>query len=185
MKNQFQALQNWTQEVLNAIKKDIKTDHLHTDPVFYRPILAIALKIDSLPRRFSQLMKKSCLKGNEDLAEWVVNRWVFQARRPLSALCRAAQRDQSQTLIRFKSLLKRRVKRVLEGAPEAFGAIPTFLFSVLNGVVFPESVLERLRRRQLKRKRLERKGRKRMRCRAAELGKDHRCASERSCSSER
>ena len=34
--NQFQTLQKWIHEILNAIKKDIKTDHLRADPVFYR-----------------------------------------------------------------------------------------------------------------------------------------------------
>ena len=32
-------------------------------------------------------------------------------------------------------------QRVLEGAEESFGAIPVFLFSLLNGVVFPKTVL--------------------------------------------
>ena len=38
MENQFQALQNWTFEIFTAIKKDIKHDHLQSNPGFYHKV---------------------------------------------------------------------------------------------------------------------------------------------------
>lgn len=145
MKNQFLTLQNWTQEVLNAIKKDIKTDHLHTDPVFYKTYFGNRPQNRLTAEEIIAAYEKELLQGNEDLAEWVVNRWVFK-HGDLYQLFAERLSKVNPDFNEIKDLTVEQSKEILEGVEERFGAIPVFLFSVLNGVVFPESVLGRLRK---------------------------------------
>ena len=52
----------------------------------------------------------------------------------------------------MKSLTDAQADQVLAGAIESFGAVTTYLFSRLNGVVFSEAVFERLHQAALKEK---------------------------------
>jgi len=145
MKNQFQALQNWTFEILNTIKKEIKSDHLHTDPVFYRTYFGSRPQNRLTSEEIFAAYEKELLKGNEELADWVVNRWVFKHGDLYRHFAENLSRvnpdfDQIQQLTEAES------EDILRGTAESFGAIPTFLFSLLNGVVFPQTILERLQK---------------------------------------
>ena len=145
MKNQFQTLQNWTHEIFNAIKKDIKSDHLHTDPVFYRTYFGNRPQNRLTSEEIFAAYEKELLKGNDELAEWVVNRWVFKHGDLYQHFVQRLERINPE-FDQIQHLTKEESESVLEGAIESFGAIPTFLFSLLNGVVFPADVLERLRK---------------------------------------
>lgn len=145
MKNQFQALQNWTQEILNTIKKDIKTDHLHTDPVFYRTYFGNRPQNRLTSEEIFAAYEKELLQGNEELAEWVVNRWVFKHGDLYQHFAERLSHV-NPDFDQIHQLTEEESQTILEGAAESFGAIPTFLFSLLNGVVFPEAILERLRK---------------------------------------
>lgn len=145
MENQFQALQNWTLEILDTIKKDIRTDHLHTDPVFYRTYFGNRPQNRLTAEEIFAAYEKELLKGNDDLAEWVVNRWVFKHGDLYKHFAERLS-EVNPDFDQIKQLTEEESARILEGAAEAHGAIPTFIFSLLNGVVFPQTVLDRLRK---------------------------------------
>ena len=145
MKNQFLSLQNWTQEILNAIKKDIKTDHLHTDPVFYRTHFGTRPQNRLTSEEIFAAYEKELLQGNQDLSEWVVNRWVFKHGDLYKHFADGLSKV-NPNFSEIEQLSAQESEQILKGAAESFGAIATFLFSLLNGVVFPESVLEYLRK---------------------------------------
>lgn len=145
MENQFLALQNWTFEIFNAIKKELKSDHLGSDPGFYRTHFGSRPQSRLTIEEIFAAYEKELMRGNADLAEWVVNRWVFKHGDLYQHFAdRLSQLNpdfgQIQTLSEAES------EQILAGAVESFGAIPTFLFVLLNGVVFPHTVRERLRR---------------------------------------
>ncbi len=145
MKNQFQTLQNWTREVLDTIKKDLKNDHLPSDGQFYRSHFGNRPQNRLTTEEIFAAYEKELLQGNEEIAEFVVNRWVFKhgdLYRHFSDRLTQINPDFDQ----IQQLTVEESQKVLDGAAEAYGAIPTFLFSLLNGVVFPEAVLERLRK---------------------------------------
>lgn len=145
MENQFQALQNWTLEILDAIKKDIRTDHLHTDPVFYRTYFGNRPQNRLTSEEIFTAYEKELVKGNETLAEWVVNRWVFK-HGDLYQHFADRLSELNPHFDQIQQLTEEESNRILAGAAESYGAIPTFLFSLLNGVVFPQPVLDRLRK---------------------------------------
>jgi hypothetical protein len=145
MDNQFLTLQNWTQEVLNAIKKDLKNDHLHTDPVFYKTYFGNRPQNRLTTEEIFSAYEKELVQGNNDLAEFVVNRWVFKHGDLYQHFAeRLSQINPDFEQIQHLTDLE--TETVLAGAAESFGAIPTFLFAVLNGVVFPQPAVERLRK---------------------------------------
>ncbi|HSX10445.1 MAG TPA: hypothetical protein VLF94_01835 [Chlamydiales bacterium] len=145
MENQFQTLQNWTQVVLDAIKKDLKNDHLPSDPVFTKTYFGNRPLNRLTTEEIFAAYEKELLQGNEDIAAFVVNRWVFKH----GDLYQHFAERLSQINPDFdeiKTLTDAETDRVLAGSVESFGAIPTFLFAVLNGVVFPQPAIERLRK---------------------------------------
>ncbi len=145
MENQFQTLQNWTYDILDAIKKDIKTDHLHTDPVFYRTYFGNRPQNRLTAEEIFSAYEAELVKGNQALSEWVVNRWVFKNG---DLYQHFAERlgEINPDFDQIKHLTEEESRRILDGAAASFGAISTFLFALLNGVVFPQSILDLLRK---------------------------------------
>jgi hypothetical protein len=143
MENQFQALQNWTLEILETIKKDIKTDHLHTDPAFYRSYFGNRPQNRLTSDEIFAAYQKELLQGNESLAEWVVNRWVFKHGDLYHHFAENLSRI-NPDFSEIKELSEKESEEIVEGALQNFGAIQTYLFTVLNGVVLHKSVVGRL-----------------------------------------
>src|SRR5579872_7098691 len=144
MENPFQSLQGWMNEVLSDIKKDIKTDHLSSDPVFYKTYFGNRPQNRLTTEEIFAAYEKELLKGNTDLGDWVVNRWVFKHGDVYSHFAQNLSRV-NPDFDAIESLTEEQSKEVLKGAVEFFGAISVFLFAVLNGVVFPESVKQNLK----------------------------------------
>ncbi len=144
MENQFQLLQGWMSEVLSDIKKDIKTEHLSSDPVFYKAYFGNRPQNRLTTDEIFSAYEKELLKGNTDLGDWVVNRWVFKHGDVYSHFAENLSRL-NPDFDAIKELNEEQSGQVLKGAVESFGAIPVFLFTMLNGVVFPGSVKARLK----------------------------------------
>lgn len=139
----FKILKPWLTEVLSTIKKEIKTEHLPSNPPFYRTYFGTRPINRLTSEEISAAYEKELLEGNSDLGEWVVNRWVF---RNGDLYDHFAQRlsQINPEFSEIKALTEEESQRVLNGAAENFGAVAVYLFSILNGVVFPEKVLEKL-----------------------------------------
>jgi len=144
VKIQFQILRPWLPEILGAIKKDIKSDYLPGSHAFYRTHFGSRPQNRLTTEEINNALSQALLDGDEDLAEWVINRWVFKHGEIYTHFAdRLAgvnpDFDSIQTLSPEQS------EQILAGAKEAFGAKPVFFFAALNGVVFPEAIFERLR----------------------------------------
>ncbi len=144
MENQFLSLQNWTTDVLNAIKKDIKSEHLGSNLAFYKTYFGNRPQNRLTTEEIFKAYDEELKKGNQELAEWVVNRWVFK-NGDLYQIFAERLSEINPEFDQIQSISEEESAKVLAGTVEAFGAIPTFLFVLLNGVVFPESVREKLR----------------------------------------
>ncbi len=145
-KNPFISLQPWMGQILHAIRKDIKNDHLAVDKVFYkthfgsRPLNRLDIE------EIFSVYERELLKGDqEELVEWAINRWVFKHgdvyRHFADRLAKINSNFQE-----ISSLTESESMQVLEGAAASFGALTVYLFSALNSVVFPETIFERMRK---------------------------------------
>lgn len=144
MQNQFIILQPWIGQILSSIKKEIKTEHLAKSPVFYRAHFGSRPFNRLTTEEILLAYEKVLLEGNEELSEWIVNRWVFQH----GEIYRHFADRLAQINPDFDAIVELDQKQsafVLEGAAHAFGALSVYVFSVLNRVVFPQSVFSSLR----------------------------------------
>ncbi|MDE3048030.1 MAG: hypothetical protein KGI83_06750, partial [Verrucomicrobiota bacterium] len=83
--------------------------------------------------------EKELTRGNQEIAEWVVNRWVFKHGDLYQVFAERLSRINPE-FSEIQTLTSEQSQEILKGTVERFGAIPVFLFVILNGVVFPESV---------------------------------------------
>lgn len=143
MNNKFETIQPWISSILHTIKKEIRTDHLPSSPSFVRAHFSNRpLNRVSFEEIFT-VYERELVAGNEDLGDWVVNRWVFKHGDIYSHFAERLGQIQPD-FSAITSLDLSQSEKVLEGAPEAFGFLAVYLFSMLNGVVFPQEIFHRL-----------------------------------------
>lgn len=141
----FKTLQPWLPQVLYTIKKEIKNEHLSKSPGFYkvhfgnRPLNRLTNE-----EICSAYEKELSLGNNQEMAEWVVNRWVFRHGDIYQHFAdRLSQINPEFSEI--KTLDDQMSEKVLAGAPEKFGSLPIYIFTILNGVVLSSAAIEKLR----------------------------------------
>lgn len=145
MENKFEIVGPWLTNILSSIKKDIKTDYLPADKVFYRTYFGNRPLNRLSAEEIYAAFEKELLAGTtEGMEEWVVNRWVFKhgdIYRFFAERLSSINPDFDE----LKELTEEESRKVLDGK-EAFSPVDFYVFSVLNGVVFPKDVLETLRK---------------------------------------
>ncbi len=144
METKFNLLQPWLHEILESIRRDIRTDYLPASATFCRTYFGNRPLNRLTMEEIKPALAKELLEGNQDLADWVVNRWVFKHGEVYSHFAARLEsiRPDFATL---ETLSEAESEQILAGAKEAFGAKPVYFFSVLNDVVFPPSVIQQLR----------------------------------------
>ncbi|HEY4255008.1 MAG TPA: hypothetical protein VGM34_01510 [Chlamydiales bacterium] len=143
MDTMFQRLRPWLNEITASIRKDIKTDFLPGSHAFYRTYFGNRPQSRVSFEEIQEAFAKELLAGNEEMAEWVVNRWVFKHGDLYTHFAERMMgiNPQFDEIVEFTLSQS---EEILKGAIEAFGAKAVYLFSVLNKVVFPASILDRL-----------------------------------------
>ncbi len=147
--NSFAHVRPWMQQILNSIKKDIKTDHLPKDKTFYKAHFGNQPQNKLSLEEIFSVYEKELIAGNAELCEWVVNRWVFKhgdVYRHFADRLTAINPHFQE----IQSLTDAQAEQILAGAVESFGSTDVCIFSRLNGVVFSDAVFERLHQAALK-----------------------------------
>ncbi|HSX13601.1 MAG TPA: hypothetical protein VLE96_04185 [Chlamydiales bacterium] len=140
----FQALQPWLPQILHSIKKEIKIEHLAKSPSFYKEHFGNRPLNRLTNEEISNAYEKELLQGNQELEEWVINRWVFRHGDIYQHFAERLSQI-NPDFSEIKTLDDRQSESVLTGAPERFGSLFVYLFAVLNGVVLAPETLEMLR----------------------------------------
>jgi len=144
MQKQFQKVQPWISSILSEIKKEIKVDHLPSNPSFTRTHFGNRPLSKLTTEEIFAAYEKTLLAGDTELGEWVVSRWVFK-NGEIYVHFEGKLSEISEDYSTLTELTGDQSEKILEGAIEKFGALQTYLFSVLNEVVFPETVFQKLR----------------------------------------
>ena len=145
MTTKYQTLQPFLGEILDSIRKDIKTDYLPGSASFYRTHFG-SRPINRLnSEEINAVFIKELLAGNEDLSDWVVNRWVFKHGDVYRHFAERLSRINAD-FDAIEHLSVEQSQTILAGAKEGFGAKATYFFAMLNGVVFPEAIFAELKK---------------------------------------
>lgn len=142
--NPFKILHPFIPHVLGAVKKEIKTEHLLNSPVFYRAHFGTKPLSRLTVEEIFAVYEKELLNGNSELAEWVMSRWIFKQGDLYNHFANKLS-ELHPNFEEIKEITEAQAEYILEGAADTFGPINLYLFSILNGVVFPEVVLTRLK----------------------------------------
>jgi hypothetical protein len=127
------------------IKKELKTEHLAKNPVFYKSYFGSRPMKSLTNEEICEGYTKALLKeDHEGIGEWIVNCWVFRHGDIydffVDRLSQISPAFEEITMLTEEESLK-----VLEGAAETFGALPVYQFAVMNGVVLDAKVLGTLK----------------------------------------
>ena len=144
-KDKFNTLQIWMPLILDTIKKDLKNEHLKRDPGFSRLYFPgknpAKLTTEELVDGYSQALANE--ENTEELAEFIANRWLLKH----TELYHYFEQELGKINPNFnelKDIEKPVATKIMEGAVQQFGAISSYLFCVLNSVVFPEEIYQTL-----------------------------------------
>jgi hypothetical protein len=144
-KDKFAMIHTWMPLIVDEIKKDLRNDHLKGDPGFIKEYLEgknpAKLTSVELAEGYAKAIANS--ERSEEIAEFVANRWLIKH----SDLYYYFEKELSKISPNFNELVdidKETATHTLKGAVDQFGTVHTYLFCVLNSVVFPKEIFEKM-----------------------------------------
>jgi len=140
----LEKLTPWKVEIFQSIKKDLRNEHLLKTPSFVQKHFA-KRPLDKLTaEEFAEAYLKEIAQGDEELGEKIVARWVMKN----AELYQFFATELSKINPKFdeiESLSPEASSSLLNTSVSQFGAVATYLFSVMNAVVLTEEQFSKLR----------------------------------------
>ncbi len=137
-KQKFSDLDPFLPSIVDSIKKDLKNEHLKKDPQFIKLFCSNQninkLSADELCLAYRQALKEA--ERAEDLGEFMAARWLLKH----SEMYEFFEKELSQLANDFTTLNEIEAKdaqQIIDKSIAEFNALDTYLFAVLNSVVFP------------------------------------------------
>lgn len=145
-KEKFADLQEWIPFLVEAVKKDLRNEHLKKDLYFVKKFLSSKnihkIGTDELAQAYQKAIQEE--EQGEELAEFITSRWLLKN----SELYQFFEQQLSAIDPDFTELEEidpANAQTLIDASVSQFGATPTYLFSVLNSVVFPKENFQNLR----------------------------------------
>ena len=140
----FDKLQPWINDIFQAVKKDLRNDHLLKTPSFVQKYFPKRALDKLTNEEFAAAYLKEIAEGDEELGEKVVARWVMKN----AELYQFFATELSKVNPKFdeiESLPPEVSSFLLNTSVGQYGATATYIFCVMNAVVLTEEQLSRLR----------------------------------------
>lgn len=147
-KEKFVTLSQWLPSIVESIKKDLKNEHLKRDLPFVRQYFMgknpNKLTTEELAAAYSSHMANG--DNTEELGEFITNRWLLKHTDVYDffeqELHKINPKFHELDILDGKTSLA-----LMEKAIAEFGPTDTYLFCVLNSVVFPADVYKILQQK--------------------------------------
>lgn len=144
-KEKFATLQVWMPLIIDSIKKDLKHEHLKKNPGFLRQYFPgknpSKLTQEELAEAYTKAIATD--ENSEQLAEYIANRWLLKH----SDIYYYFEQELGKISPNFNEITdidQPLATKIMEGATQQFGTISTYLFCMLNSVVFPEEIYKKM-----------------------------------------
>lgn len=139
-KEKFSDLDEWMSSLIEVIKKDLRNEHLKKDWEFVKRFIPSKNIHRITTEEMAQAYRTAIAQeeNGEELAEFMAARWLLKH----GDLYHFFEKSLSAIHPDFASLEileEEMAQQLIESAIAEFGARNTYLFSVLNSVVFPSS----------------------------------------------
>jgi hypothetical protein len=141
----------WIDEIIEAVKRDLKTEHLKKDPSFCSRYFMGKMVNQLNSRELALAYVQDIREGNIALAEFIVTRWLLKNTDIYSFFEDTLGKITAdfETLKELDSVLAHELKTA---SVKKFGAKDTFIFALFNCVVFSEGIYNELREAALQEK---------------------------------
>ncbi len=144
-KKKFADLNEWIPLIIETVKKDLKNEHLKKDLYFVKKFLGSKniqkVSNEELTEAYTRAIQEE--EKGEDIAEFIVSRWLLK-NTELYTLFEKYLSDITTDFTALDELHPDQTKALLDDSINQFGAVPTYLFAVLNSVVFPKETFDQL-----------------------------------------
>lgn len=149
-KEKCTMLKSWMPQIIESVKKDLKNEHLKNDFKFAKKYFSSKnmnkLSTQDFVEGYLSALEQD--ENAEELAEFVTNRWLFK-NSELYEYFENALSQISPDFTQLKEIEAHKSQEIVDGSVSRFGAPRTYLFSVMNSVVFPKEIYERLNKRAM------------------------------------
>lgn len=146
-KQKFVDLEQWLPQMIESIKKDLKQDHLKKDIYFVKKFLPTTnlakITTEEMVDAYTKAIQEE--EKGEQVGEFLASRWLVKHsdvydffEKKLSAI--------APDFTNIEEIDPSTAKALIEASTKEFGPSRTYLFSVLNSVVFPEEAYLLLRK---------------------------------------
>lgn len=147
-KEKFTTLSPWFPVIVDAIKRDLRNEHLKNDWAFVKFYFQgkniNKLTLEELVHAYKDSLEKG--EKCEELGEFITNRWLLKN----SDLYHFFEQELTKINPNFqeiKSIESKRAHEIMEKGSAEFGALNTYIFAILNSVVFPADVFAALEKK--------------------------------------
>lgn len=139
-------LKQWLPYVVETIKKDLKNDHLKKDSAFLKNYFGAGninkLTVPELAEGYAKALETS--PDSEAIGEFMANRWLMK-HTDLYYFFETQLQQLSENFNEIEVLDLDFSKKMMNESIAQFGPVKTYLFSVMNSVVFPEEIYKELK----------------------------------------
>ena len=146
----FSMLSPWYEEILSEIKKDLKSDHLKRDVQFFKTYFPSKninkITVEELVHGYSQALKNKELA--ENLGEFISNRWLFK-HSDMYYYFEENLKALNNDFQELEELDSHFGDQLMKQASQKFGPKMTYIFSIMNSVVFPKATYDLLKEQAL------------------------------------
>jgi hypothetical protein len=145
-KQKFAELKQWVPAIIEVVKKDLKNEHLKKDPFFAKKFFGTKniqkITSEEMAEAYEKAIQEE--EKGEDIAEFIASRWLFRN----SEMYHFFEEQLGKLYTNFTELQEiepQHADELIKSSNEEFSPPHTYLFSVLNSVVFPDAHFIRLK----------------------------------------
>lgn len=145
-REKFADLQEWIPLLIDAVKKDLRNEHLKKDFYFVKKFLSSKnihkVSTDELAEAYQKAIQEE--EQGEELAEFITSRWLLK-NSDLYEFFEQQLSKISPDFTNLEEIASEQAQTLIDASIHEFGAPHTYLFSVLNSVVFPKESFQKLK----------------------------------------
>lgn len=145
LKEKFAILDDWIVEIIHPIKKDLRQDHLTQDRVFAHKYFRGKTLNKITTEEFVKVYKGAVQneEKGEQIGEFLFHRWLMKNTDIYYLFDRELSKI-SEDYTTLKSIDRETSQKIKQKSFEQFGPEKTYLFCLLNGVVFDQQTLDEI-----------------------------------------
>ncbi|MBS4166340.1 MULTISPECIES: hypothetical protein [unclassified Neochlamydia] len=144
-KEKSTLLISWMPQIIEEVKKDLKHEHLKNDFKFVKKYFLgknlNKLTNEEIVKAYTLALEQE--ENGEKIAEFIINRWLLKNAELYDYFERALLQI-SNDFTQLTEIDTDKSQEIVGGAVSQYGAVRTYLFSVMNSVVFPKEIYEKL-----------------------------------------